>query len=421
MMWKLTLFELKKAAGGKFFRIAVCLLLVLNFLLLGGLKEWRNLQTSLSDGTMMEEFRAEFEKESFWSFYANVRRATVEMGTQYDALADLTSEEETAFENAMREKYGADVLENMLLLPTAKMQELPGYLGETQSDYTSISNYQFVKLWNTESQAAYEKVIENAKILGREALKNGDDYGVRRNLEIIRRYSLTREKITSPVCGWNEFLFETPTMLLVFLLILLGSAGSFAGERDEQMWILLHTAKNGKGKTLIAKYLAGSILAVGLTVLFQLVSLFAIWFKGGLLGASQPVNALEQLDVCPYTYTVWQYALVSLGCFIFAAVMLSAFLQTISALSKSRVIAYTAGAVFLGGSVAALYVPQRNEWLTGVLALAKPVRFFDSFYAADLFGFPVLWVVVLMVVWTALAAGSILLGQKVYHRKRRTV
>ncbi len=88
-------------------------------------------------------------------------------------------------------------------------------------------------------------------------------------------------------------------MLLVFLMVLLTCAGNVSGERDRQTWLLLHTAKNGKGKTLTAKYLAGAASAAVLTILFQLTSLGAILFRGGLLGFNQPVAALEQLRLFP--------------------------------------------------------------------------------------------------------------------------
>lgn len=48
--------------------------------------------------------------------------------------------------------------------------------------------------------------------------------------------------------------------------------------------------------------------------------------------------------------TVWQYALLALACQVFAAVVLSILLSTVSALSKSSVISYAVGALLLGGT-----------------------------------------------------------------------
>ena len=70
---------------------------------------------------------------------------------------------------------------------------------------------------------------------------------------------------------------------------------------------------------------------MGLTILFQVASLGAILFRGGLLGFNQPVAALEQLRLFPYTVTVGQYVFLTLACQVFAAVVLSILLTTISA------------------------------------------------------------------------------------------
>ena len=162
-------------------------------------------------------------------------------------------------------------------------------------------------------------------------------------------------------------------------------------------------------------------LAVGLTILFQVASLGAILFRGGLLGFNQPVAALEQLRLFPYAVTVGQYVFLTLACQVFAAVVLSILLTTISALSRSSVISYAVGAIVLGGCLLLVYIPPKTEWLAGPLALSSPLKYFDSYDTANLFGFPVLWAVVQAVLWCALSGVCVWLAQKVYHRKRRVL
>ena len=101
--------------------------------------------------------------------------------------------------------------------------------------------------------------------------------------------------------------------------------------------------------------------------------------------------------------------------------MLSVLLQTISALCRSSVISYGVGAVVLGGCALLAYFPPRAELLAGPLSLANPLKYFETYYTANLFGFPVLWAVVQAVLWSALCAISIFLAHKVYHRKRGAV
>lgn len=400
MLGKLIRFELRKTLRGKFFPLVLCLLLAVNMLLQCGLQEWYDWQNSPYNPAPGEI--------SFWESAENARRSTDYLREWYTQLGDLTPAECAAFENTMKEKYGEDVFED--LSPAAETDDL-----------TAIIHYQSILQWNEDCWEALDEVVSSAKSFGRKALEAQDNYEIRRNKQIIRLYSAERGRITGPIVGWDDLLFHTNTMMLVFLMVLLSSAGTFSDERDKQTWLLLHTSKNGKGMTLAAKYLSGAILASGLTILFQLTSLCGALFREGLLGAAQPAAAIEQLRLFPYPFTVWQYALLQLGCQIFAAALLSVLLNTVSALCKSSILSYGLGAVLLGACLLPIYAPPRQAWLSGPLALSDPLRFFDSFCTADLFGFPVLWVIVLAALWILLGGICILLAHRVHHRKGRAV
>lgn len=415
-IWTLTWYELKKALGGRFFLIVLCLLLAVDFVMLCGVREWFAMRQSYEDGTAISEALSPEEK-TFFGFLGTARRVTNLLREEYVVLNALTNEERAEFEKTMKEKYGETVFDEFVI-PTDEMLAYPGYLGEKLSDFTAVHLYSFLRQVNQENEELFAKVIEAAKAFGREALQEGNDYEVRRNLRIIQLYSLPRGEITSEKRTWDAFLFDSPGMLFVFLMVLLSSAGIFTKENEQQTWLLLHTAKNGKGKTLTAKYLATAISAVGLTVLFQLTTLGSIYFGSGLLGTDQPLTVIEELKLCPFPMKVWQYALLALGCQVFAAVVVSLLISTVSALSKSSVISYAVGALLMGGSVLLLYYPPRSEWLAGPLALAQPLRYFESFYTVNIFGFPVLWVVVQVVLWSILTVGGIYISHKVYHRKR---
>ena len=419
MVGKLTRYELKKSILNKFFLIIFCLFLALNVVLTGGLLDYLDLLESIATGPMAEA-AAEDGGPSIWDYLSDAQENGDYMRQTYGPLADMTPEERTEFETAMVEKYGSDVF-SPSFIPTAEMMTGPDYFGTDFGDFTYIGNYASLLQKNLDNQAAWDTAVNAAKAYGRDALAAGDNYGIRRNLQIIRLYSTPREEITSRTYNWEEYLFQSPTMLLVFLLVLLACAGSVTGERDRQTWMLLHTAKNGKGKTLLAKYLAGAITAAGLTVLFQLASLGAAWIKGGLMGGTQPVTEFEVLRMFPYPFTVWQYALLALGCQAFAAVQLSVLLTSISAFSKTSVISYGAGVLLLGVSLLLVFDPPRSPWLDGPLALARPLTYFSSYDTANLFGFPVLWAVVQAALWSIIGAVCAILAYRVYRRKRRAV
>lgn len=415
MIGTLTRYELKTSLGNTFFLIVLCLLLIVNLLLHCGLQNYLLVKNAVENGEGMGGEPGQ-EAITFWDQMAGTRRNVTFLRQLYAPFSKLSSEELAAYEASMREKYGDEVFDS--LLPTEEMLEVPGYFGGNWSDFDYIFYYQMLLQDNQKIAETMDSVLNGARAYGREALEAGDDYGIRRNLKIIGLYSVPRERITSPVIGWDTFLFENVSMLLVFLLVLFICAGSVAGENDRQTWLLLHTSKNGRGKTLAAKYLAGILSAAGLTVLFQLVTLGAVWFSNGLLGIGQPAAALEELLVLPYTLTVGQYILLNLACQIFAAAVLSVLLTTVSALSKSSVISYAAGVLLLGLCLLPVYAPPRAEWLAGPLSLSRSLKYFDSYYTANLFGFPLLWVVVQAVLWCILGAGCVFLAHKVHYRKR---
>ena len=419
MMGTLIRFELKKMLGGRFFPIALGLLLAVNILLNCGIPNYLLVREAVVSGTALGSETP--ETFTYWSYTAGNRQITAGKAERYGALSRLTAEEEAAFVAAMEEKYGEDAFvpfrpdwPEEALQPSGYFEGLP--------DSVVITAYRDLLDMDQQIEEARADVIPAAQRFGREALEDGDNYGIRRNLDIIRLYSEPQARAAADVVGWNTFLLETPsTMLLVCLLLLLACAGSVSGENDRQTWLLLHTARYGKGRTLAAKYIAGAVTAVGLTVLFQLAALGAVWFYGGLLGAAGPVTAIVELRLFPYVMTVWQYALLALACQAFAAVALSVLLTTVSALSPTGVVSYAAGTVLLGGRLLLAYFPPRAELLSGPLALSVPLRYFDTYYTADLFGFPVLWALVQAALWCLLGVGCVVLAHRTYHRKRGAV
>ena len=398
MLLKLIRYELKKQLGNQFFLAALCLLLAVNVLLNCGIDAYADTKNT------MEELGLSFEPD-YWQY----RDSSIAMTTDSRERYALVYANREAFAAAMLEKYGEGAFDPFAELPMESLAT-PGYFGSQWNDSMLIQTYLDLEDRNGELQTALDTVVEAAKAYGQEALAEGDNYGVRRNLQIIKLYTLPRGQITSPVMGWDDYLFDSPAMLFIFLLMLLAWGGSFAGEREKQTVLLLHTAKNGKGKTLAAKYLAGVLTAAGLTIVFQAVTLGTVWFKEGLLGVHQPAAAMEQLRLLPYTWRVWQYALVHLGCQILSAAALSVIVNTISAFSKTSVIAYAAASVVLGVLL-----------LAGFLDLAEPLTFFDAYNTANIFGFPVLRCIAHMVLWAMAGGMCVYAAHRVFHRKGKVV
>lgn len=407
-------FELKKVVKNRFFGIALCLILFANLVLNCGLRPWH------AYCLKMQEFSGDVP--GFLDYISEERKETRMVESEYSPFVTMSQEEKAAFEASMEAAYGKDVFSPDFELPSKSFSAHTAGLGDEISDGKAIIRYSSLRDVNAKQQKSIDLVLESAKEFGRDALASGNHYEIRRNLDIIRLYSKPAREISSTARGWDEFLFDSPmTMALTCLMILLASVTTFSGELERGTWLILHTAKNGKRKTMLAKYLAAAIIAAGIMVLMELTSAVGVCIQGGFFGGEQPVTALPQLHLCPWHLTILQYAAIQMTFRLLTAVLFSILICSISALSPSDLVSYSAGVLFLGACLLPTFLPPESELLTGPLTLAQPLRLFRSYATADIVTFPIPWLVVHLVVWVVLTAAAVWLADRIYHRERKAV
>lgn len=415
MLLRLTGWELKKTLRSPFLCVALILLLLLTIGMNCGIQEFSQWKNAVADGSAMD---ATEESLHFFSYLAGCRRAAELQQNRFAVFEGMEARSFDVFQEAMEERYGTDVLSSPI--PNEGMTAIPGYF-ETCSDFDAIlAAYSLVRT-NDEIKTARARVVEAAKRFGREAVASGDDYGIRRNLEIVRLYSIPGVSVTSTIRGWEEYLNHETFLLPVMLLVLLTCAGSCSAEKDQGAWHFLATARNGRTKTLLAKYLSGAITAAGLTILFQGALLCSIWFKGGLYGGSQPVTALEALRLCPWSFTILEFAVISGLIQMLAAVFLSILVTTVSANSRNSLQSYGVSTVILGVLVVPLFISPRWRLLEGPLSLTRLMRYFEGFVAANVFTFPVLWLVLQVFLWMAICALCVVLSIMQNRKARKAL
>ena len=418
MLRTLIRYECKKSIGNRFFLIVLCLFLLVQMVWIGGLQEWLEYQDYLEQLSLhgMEPAK----KMTVVELLAESRMVTEQIRKEHGVIGQLSPEEQSMFVSAMEQKYGENVFDPMEMVTTEEMFAPSGYFSGFQ-DYVMIDTYNQLHVWNQAIDSVRQQVVDTASALAEQAAADGDNYALRRNQNIIRLYREPLSNITSGVYGWNTYLADNNISFLAAFLVLLACSGSVSAEHDHKTWMLLHTAKNGKQKTLVAKYLSGALIAIVIVLLLHLASLCAVCYRSGFLGADQPVQALEQLSLCPYSLTVWQFALLRLMCQMAGAALLSLLLTTISAFSKSGILSYGAGTILLGGFLLLEFFLPHNGWLVSPMTLCYPHKYFDSYYTANLLEYPVSWVIVHTVLWISIAWVLSYLADLIYHRKRESL
>jgi ABC-type transport system involved in multi-copper enzyme maturation permease subunit len=418
MLRTLIRYECKKSVGNRFFLIVFCLFLLVQMIWIGGLQEWLEYQDYLEQLSLhgMEPAK----KMTVVELLTESRKVTAQIRKEHGIIGQLSPEEQSMFVSAMEQKYGENVFDPMEMVTTEEMFAPSGYFSGFQ-DYVMINTYNQLHGWNQAIDSVRQQVVDTASALAEQAAADGDNYALRRNQNIIRLYREPLSNITSGVYGWNTYLADNNISFLAAFLVLLACSGSVSAEHDHRTWMLLHTAKNGKRKTLAAKYLSGALIAIVIVLLLHLASLCAVLYRSGFLGAGQPVQALEQLSLCPYSLTVWQFALLRLMCQMAGAALLSLLLTTISAFSKSGILSYGAGTILLGGFLLLEFFLPHNGWLVSPMTLCYPHKYFDSYYTANLLEYPVPWVIVHTVLWISIAWVLSYLADLIYHRKRESL
>ena len=418
MLGTLIRYECKKSVGNRFFLIVLCLFLLVQMIWLGGLQVWLEYQDYLE---VLSLHNLEPPKEmTIGALLAERRMTTEQLRQEYGVIGQLSPEEQSMFVSAMKQKYGENVFDPMEMVTTEEMFAPSGYFPGF-SDYAMINTYNQLHEWNKAIDSARQQVVDTASALAEQAAAEGDNFALRRNQSIIRLYREPLNDITCGVNGWNTYLADNNISFLTAFLVLLACAGSVSTEHDHKTWMLLHTAKNGKQKTLVAKYLSGALIAIVIVLLLHLASLCAVCYRSGFLGGEQPVQALDQLSICPYAFTIWQYALLRLLCQMAGAALLALLLTTTSAFSRSGILSYGAGAVLLGVFLLLEFFLPHNGWLVSPMTLFYPGKYFDSYYTADLLNYPVPWVIVHGVLWIGMSWILSYLADRIYHRKRESL
>ena len=410
---KLVGYELRKTLSGRFWWLALLFLLAANLLLYS--EPWNGV-SFFSWKTLSEDF-----------------------APLKEFVASASAEEYHAYIAEMEERYGEyDYFSSW----DSITDDSPGRFASTMTQEVQLLAYHLNQC------ASFERVVgERARIetaarwAGGTAYLKNDAFGVRKSMDMIRRYAVKPAIIPAlataensgppfsamPKWGWINFIDYIWGDVFAVLMAALLATRLFPMERKARP-ILLATPK-GRRQTTAAKLAAAAILGLGMSVLFSAVTLLFIGFKDGLYGADGSILTVGAMTFTPLVATIAQTVLLFALYRVAGVVLVSLACAVIAYFLRGNLLSYIGGIVFVGGSFGYSVLIGRNPFLPTALrvlpditSLSRPQWFFETYRAANLFGYPVLWSTVCLLFWTALCAA--LAGFAVWHsgysgRRRR--
>ena len=242
------------------------------------------------------------------------------------------------------------------------------------------------------------------------------------------------EKLGNPygfyiIQGWNGmFSLIEPFFSVIFiaLMIILGLSPIFADEHTQKMTGLLFATKHGKRKLVTAKIGAAfTYIGISFLALHVVNLIFQVRTYGGLRGWDAPMQTLitypENFQQSPFPWDVWQFYAITLTVQFLGSLALGILVLLISLWTKNSMVTFLISGVVLGFPAVLNQLGGGIKFLEylssfSYMELIRVERLFDAFKTYTVFGQPVLYPNLLLIVMAILTCFLVWL---IYDRHRR--
>ncbi len=251
--------------------------------------------------------------------------------------------------------------------------------------------------YTTTYAADLKNVIRQAKANKDEYLgedRRADPFLIRYQDSVIRSYEKVLSEVPAigfeNVHGWGT-LFQSETAdFFIVLSVILFSSCVFLQERTSGFQQILKTSKNGRGKTVLRKWIVLISGTAFLTVFYILTEAAVI---GGFLGYSSGLNyvsAIETFRLFPYPMTMFGFLSVFVLLKILAAGLLGTVVAFVSTVAGKIETIYLSGVLFFSAGLLSSFLAE-DHFLSrigfvrtfGVKSLLQKAVYYR------IFGFPV--------------------------------
>ena len=186
-----------------------------------------------------------------------------------------------------------------------------------------------------EMESEYEEVIQN-----NDAKKNVF-------LTVYNQYYYAKEDTTHRYImderGWNTLLTHDGVNAILILCLLALCVPVFCGEYQCGMAQILRSCRNGRTTLAGIKLFTMITLAIGTTMLFQLIQFSVVALSVGVDGVSYPLQSLSFFENSPYFISIGQAYVIVIICRCLGAAWLAVLIALFSVLFQQTILTTFSG------------------------------------------------------------------------------
>lgn len=221
--------------------------------------------------------------------------------------------------------------------------------------------------------------------------------------------------------GLSVNFVEFGAVIFMGVMLLIGLSPIYSQEYSSGVDHYMFSSKNGRKAVVWAKLGAAFVYTLFVLIVWELLNLTVNIVVFGNEGWKTPIQYITQHSDAPYAespyaLTILDYHLIQLVVHFTGAISFALLIVLISSISRSSLTAFFTCAIIFA-------LPEFTQWLEtasnfSYISVMKVQFLFDDFQAVPIFGYPVLYPHLAVVIMIALAALSVrLLFQLIKHKE----
>ena len=250
-----------------------------------------------------------------------------------------------------------------------------------------------------------------------------------KNLAIYKAKLYSPAFVPADVYGWDILLTDALMMPLIGIVVLFSAIILWTYDWTSGVAPIQRITANGGMFLGVGKLFAGGICCLLTVLLFFTAELILILFRVGLSAGTDPLCLFDAFILCPFSFSVIDGVLYSLGMKLIAAVLIHAlvvlccvafhhtvFITVVSFTAVAGIYLLHTGHVFSATSLLRVVNPFFFSLPSALLDRYHTIRIFGQCIDA-LFALCVFIVSVLIFLWTVILIGYIFRRSNIMHRR----